>query len=164
MNYTETLNAIKNASLFDLYRLSVAIHNEMESPARIKEVKRAFKEGDIIFYFSAINNKLIQAKVIQKNLKYVLVENIEDHKRWQVEYCSLNLAQVDTSINMKPQERLSKNTLKVGDIVGFNSDGVIVTGAIVRMNSKTVTLVTRDNKQWRVSYDLLFRVIDAGIN
>lgn len=162
MNYTEIVNSIKNATLFDLYRLSVAIRHEMENSDRIEQLRKVFKEGDIVSYFDAKNNKLEQAKVLQKNQKYVVVENINDHQRWNVQYCLLNLGQVDIDIH-NHTAKLSKNTLKTGDFVGFNKDGVTIVGVIIRLNYKTVSLVTPDKHRWRVAYPYLFRIIDADI-
>jgi hypothetical protein len=92
MNYTEVIDTMKNASLFDLYRLKVAICNELENPDRIAQLRKSFKEGDVISYFSQNNNRLEQAKVIQKNQKYVIVEKVSDGKRWNIPYYSLNLS------------------------------------------------------------------------
>ena len=163
MNYTEVIDFIKNASLFDLYRLSVAIRHEMENPERIAQIRNAFKKGDVVFYFDAKNNKLEQAKVLQKNLKYVVVENIKDHRCWSLKYCLLNLAKVNIDIHVCSNAKLSKNALKSGDFVGFNKDGAIIAGVIVRINHKTVSLVTCDNCRWRVAYAHLFRIIDVDI-
>jgi hypothetical protein len=49
------------------------------------------------------------------------------------------------------------------DIVGFNKDGAQIIGIIVRLNHKTVTIITRENHRWRVSYNYLFKVIDADV-
>jgi exopolyphosphatase/pppGpp-phosphohydrolase len=163
MNYTEVINSIKKASLFDLYRLNVAIHHEMENPERIAQIRNAFREGDLVSYFDAKNNKLEQARVLQKNLKYVVVENVRDHRRWNIQYFLLNLAKVDVDIHAGHNAKLSRNTLKVGDFVGFNKDGATIVGVIVRINHKTVSFITNGNCRWRVAYAHLFRIIDADI-
>jgi hypothetical protein len=163
MDYTEIMNAIKSASLFDLYRLNVAIRHEMENPERIEKLRLSFKKGDIVSYFNTKSNTLQQAKVLQKNIKFVLVENLQDHKRWNVRYFALNLEQVKVDIQNAHGEKLSKNTLKVGDIVGFNEDDKTVAGVITKLNPKTVSIVTIDHRQWRVYYSSLYRVIDADI-
>ena len=163
MGYVEIIDAIKQTSLFDLYRLNTAIHYELENPERISQLRNTFKEGDIISYFDASNNRLEQARVLQKNPKYVLVENINDHKKWNVKYCSLNLGNIDIDSCNSVGGKLAKNNLRVEEVVGFNKDGTQVIGIIVRLNSKTVTIVTKDNYRWRVSYNYLFKIIDADI-
>lgn len=60
-------------------------------------------------------------------------------------------------------DKLTKNNLKVGEVVAFNRDGEIITGCIIRLNFKSVTLVTPHHREWRVGYGLLFRPIDADV-
>jgi len=163
MNYTEVINTIKSASLFDLYRLSVAIRNEMENPERIQQLRQIFKEGDTVFYFDAPKNQLQKAIVVQKNPKYVLVKNNEDQKCWNIPYYLLNISKIDTDINITRNDKLSKNNLKVGECVGFNRDGKTICGVILRLNHKTVTIMTGTQHRWRVVYSFLFKVIDGDI-
>jgi len=162
MNYTEVINAIKDANLFDLYRLSVAIRHEMENPDRIKQLRQMFKEGDTVFYFSAAENRLRQAIVLQKNHKYVVVKNNDDQARWKIPYYLLNISKIDTDINTS-HNRLSRNTLKVGEYVGFNNDGQTICGVIIRLNHKTVTFMTSSQHRGRGGYPCLFKVIDTDI-
>ncbi|MBS0358309.1 MAG: hypothetical protein JSS53_03435 [Proteobacteria bacterium] len=163
MNYTEVLKAVKNASLFDLYRLKVAISNEIENPARISELRHFLKEGSRISYFDRVSNSLIDAVVIQKKSKSVLVENITDHSRWSIPYYVINLDQVDVNLHANKKDKLSKNHFKIGECVGFNYEGEQKVGIIIRLNQKTATLTTQDNRRWRVSYSYLFKVIDTEI-
>lgn len=163
MDYSKTLHDLTEASLFDLYRLSVAIRNELENPIRLQLLRRAFKEGDTISYFSETRNALQSAVVLQKNPKYVVVRNSNDQKIWKIPYYLLNLAHVTVDIHAHPQEKLSKNHLKIGDCVGFDKDGEQIVGVVIRLNQKTASLATMDHRRWRVSYSLLFRVFDVDI-
>jgi hypothetical protein len=164
MNHSEIIDTIKQASLFDLYRLNIMINHEVENPERIQQVRNTFKEGDIVSYLDTSSNRLEQAKVLQKNPKYVLVENISDHKKWNIRYYSLNLKNIDLDLyNISSKGKLSKNDLRVGEVVGFNKDGTQIVGIILRLNYKTVTIITKDNHRWRVSYSYLFKIIDANL-
>lgn len=58
-------------------------------------------------------------------------------------------------------KKLDKNALAVGDTVGFTIDDQKIIGKIIRLNLKTVTLITNDNRKWRVSYSLLFSIVDV---
>lgn len=58
MNYSEIMNQLKTASLFDLFRLTNAISNELENPERIKAVKQSFKIGDTVSFFDQKTNSL----------------------------------------------------------------------------------------------------------
>ena len=86
MNYEEIVGAIKHANLFDLYRLNTAIYYEMENQERIQQLRNSFKEGDIVSYFNERKNKLELGKVLRKNSKRVLLENLSDHEQWFIRY------------------------------------------------------------------------------
>lgn len=164
MNFTETINLLKKATLYDLYRLQVAIQNEMENPARINALRQCFAVGDHISYFNGKTNSLSQAIVQQKKLKYVVVRDLNDNKIWNIPYFMLNLDQKESDIQPRAREKLSKNHLKVGDFVGFDHDGKQYIGVIGKLNYKTATLTTQDRKQYRVSYGMLFKVIEGDIS
>jgi hypothetical protein len=162
MNYTEILNVLKTASLFDLYRLNVSIQNEMEDPERIHQLRKTIKIGDQVSYFDSNKNALIDAIILEKNTKRVQVKNIHDQKIWNIPYYFLNIR--NTQIEIQPnKEKLSKNNLRVHECVGFDKDGEQIIGMVIRLNHKTVTIATQNNKIWRVSYSFLFKVIDANI-
>ena len=59
MDFSKIIEELKQASLFDLYRLSVAINQQLENPRR-----RSLRSGKIISYFDDTENRLIEAKVI----------------------------------------------------------------------------------------------------
>lgn len=163
MNYTDVMGALKKASLFDLFRLSVAISHELQNPERIKAVRQAFKVNDTVTFFDETMNAPRSGVVIEKNIKYVSLLDSKEQRIWKVLYCFLNLENVNTDIDCQRQEKLSKNNLRIGDCVGFNKDGEQVTGVITRLNYKTVSIVTVNNQRWRASYGCLYRIIDAEL-
>ena len=164
MNYTDVMNALKTASLFDLFRLGIAISHEVENPDRIKAVRLAFKVGDTVSFFDEKENGLRPGVVIEKTIKYVCLRDEKDpYRLWKVPYCFLNLSNVDTDIRCQHREKLSKNHLKIGDSVGFNRDGRQISGIVTRLNYKTVSLITADSHRWRASYGCLYKIIDAEL-
>jgi len=164
MNYTDVMNALKTASLFDLFRLGIAISHELENPDRIKAARLAFKVGDTVSFFDEKENGLRSGVVIEKNIKYVCLRDEKDPYRiWKVPYCFLNLGNVNTDIHCQHREKLSKNHLKIGDCVGFNKDGRQISGVVTRLNYKTVSLITADGHRWRAGYGCLYKIIDADL-
>mgnify|MGYP003540409742 CR=1 FL=1 len=163
MNFTEIMNELKYASLFEIFRLGIAIHHELENPVRIKAVRLSFKIGDTLSFFDEETNGLRDAEVLEKNNKYVAMFDRKEKRIWKIPYCFLNIDNVDTEISQQPNEKLTKNNLKVGESVGFNHDGIQIVGVIVRLNHKTVTLITPEHKQWRVGYGCLYKIIDGEI-
>ena len=163
MNYTDVMNALKAATLFDLFRLGIAISHELQNPDKIKAARQAFKVGDKLTYFDETTNGLRSGVVLEKNIKYVSLLDEKEQRIWTIPYCLLNLGNVDADIHSNRHEKLSKNNLKIGDCVGFNKDGMQVSGMVTRLNYKTVSLITADHKRWRASYSCLYKIIDAEL-
>ena len=163
MNYSELLAALDQATPFDLFRLQTAITAMLQDPHRLKAIKNALAIGQQIEYFEPTENRLIQATVIALNRTRILVRNTNDGQQWHFPYYYVNVQGVDTTINPAPQSTgLNKNSVKVGDHVGFHDarTQTDIYGEVIRRNTKTVTLDTHDGLKWRVSYHLLFSVMD----
>lgn len=160
MNYSNLLNELNQATLFDLYRLSVAIRGELNNRARISALKQNLRIGMQLGYFHAVENRVIPIRILELRNKQVLAVDLEGHRQWEIPYFALNLENADTTIHERSRS-LNAQNLKVGDCVGFSKDGQDIVGIIKRRNSKTVTLVTSSGMQWRVAYSFLYRVYDG---
>ena len=163
MDYTTIVNELKNASLFDLYRLRIAIDQQLDNPEKIKEIKRHLKIGDQISYFDSKENRQIEATLLEFKRSNVLVRNRHDQVRWTIPFYFINLDHVDTDIHSNSQQQgLEKSQLKVGDTVGFRDrDNQERYGRIVKLNPKTASLLVDERYKWRVAYQLLFSIIDG---
>jgi hypothetical protein len=162
VDYTPILHALQSASLFDLYRLRVAIEKQLDSPERVEQVRAQLRLGMTIDYFDEAENRLIKAKVIELNRTRLVVENHADGNRWSIRFCSVNLDGVPVDIHpASAQQPLNRNLLKVGDQVGFRDrQNREKYGRVHDLNQKTVTILTSDGERWRVAYALLFKVLD----
>lgn len=161
MDFTEAIKLFKNATPYDLYRIKIAIKNEIEKPEHIRAIRACFAVGDQISYFDSEKNTLIQAIVLEKNPKNVVLKNLYDKKIWKVPYYMINISGKESDIHCTHKEKPSKNNFKVGNCVGFNNDGQQCTGTITKLNHKTASLITRDKKRWRVSYGLLYQILEG---
>jgi len=163
MDYSTVMSELDDASLFDLYRLDVAIRKELDDARRIEEVKRMIKEGDIISYFEGSENRLIQAEVIELKRTRVLVRNKHDMKRWTIPFYMVNVEDAATDITHPTTTKgMNRNEIRIGDLVGFRSkSNKNVRGKVIRINPKTVTLFVEPNQKWRVSYSMLYPIIDG---
>jgi len=158
MNFSEILKEIEKASSFDLFRLSVALDKLLEEPSRIITVKQKLILGQEIEYFEPSENRSIKAKVIEFKRTKILIENVNNKKRWLIPYYFVNTENIDTKIN-ENKVGLGRNEVKVGDLVGFiDRNNREKYGRIIRLNPKTVTLEL-EYSQWRVAYQLLFKII-----
>jgi len=164
MDYTHLLTELNKANAFDLYRLHVAIGNELDNPKRISDIKQKLKIGMELSYFCYTENRLMKAKLLEMRQKNVVVLDYEKNRRFVIPYYMINLENVDPGIyEHKSTDVLTANTVKVGDCVGFNKDGESIIGVVKRINFKTVTLKTNAGTQWRVAYSFLYRVYDSEV-
>lgn len=163
IEYNQLVTFLKNASLHEIYRISLAIQNELENPHRIFSVKEKLKEGSYLEYFESKTQQFIRARLIKKNQKNVLVQNAGDMKQWQIPYHCLKIDSREFDFKNSEKKGLHKNELSVGQWVGFthSRNGETIVGRIQSLNQKTVSLITAQGGRWRVSYQLLYSIIDG---
>ena len=163
MDFTQALHLLKNVSPYDLYRIKVAIDNEIEKPEHIKSIRSRFAIGDQISYFDDRSNSIVPAIVLDKMIKNVRVKNLTDQKTWILPYYMLNIDKKESDIQLNHGEKPTKNHFRIGDCVGFNYEGRQQIGTITKLNHKTASVVISDKKRWRVGYGLLFKVLDGNL-
>jgi len=86
MNYSEILEELNNASLFELYRLEQAIRRSLDDPVRIRKIKDSLEVGQDIEYFEADENRLIEARIVELKRTRALVKNRHDGKLWNIPF------------------------------------------------------------------------------
>ena len=164
MEYSKIVEELQKASLFDLYRLRVAMIRLLEDPERLEDIRAQLKAGQDITYFDAVENRDIEDRVIKLKRTRMLFDHKEDQERWDIPFYYVNINKVDTNIKVSSSNRggIDKNELKLGDRVGFrdnqNND---LYGEVIRLNPKTATVIMEDNSRWRVPYRLLYDVIEG---
>lgn len=163
MDYSELLRNLENASLFDVYRLRIALDVCLEQPDKVLAVKRQLRAGMEISYFSGRYNKMTDAVIVevQKNCVYATDKGTE--KRWSVPFYAVNLEHVDTDIHFSTNKTaLDRNQLHVGENIGFiGKNDQEMYGLITKLNPKTASITARDGSHWRVDYRYLFQIVDT---
>jgi hypothetical protein len=164
MNYAAILEALGQASLFQLYRLSAAINNQLDDPVRIAAVKRALRVGQTVRWFDSTENRLVEARLLQINRTRAEVQNLVDGKHWTIQFYLIDLDGQDVAIPPQQRRVLDRNSLRVGDRVGFRDrQGRERFGQVAKLNQKSAS-VRVDAMVWRVSYGLLMPVIDGALS
>jgi len=162
MDYSKIIQDLQQATLFDLYRLNIAIGQQLDNPQRIDEIKNRLKPGQIIRYFNSTENRLVEATVLKLKRTQLSVRNTHDQVLWLIPFYMVNLDHADTDLIVPTKMGLNKSQLKVGDIVVYpdrqNND---IHGQVIRLNPKTATIKTDAGAQWRVAYEWLSLVIDG---
>ena len=160
MNFTALLEAMNQASGFELYRLRAAIDRVLDEPRWITSIAQRLRPGQRIEYFDPRTNGSHHGQVLELRRKHVLVQEEKTRQRWLIAYAAINLDGADVRIREKPAQGLGRHEVAVGDVVGFlDGDRQERSGTVQRLNDKTVSLLSRGQK-WRVSYALLHRVVD----
>jgi len=163
MNYTEILEALNQASLFELYRLDAAIRNQLDAPERIRAAKRALRVGQTVSWFNAEENRLIDARLVKINRTRASIQNLEDSKYWTIPFYLINLDGQDVEIAAEKRRPLDRNTLKVGDRVAFKDrSGCEQFGQVIKLNPKSAAIQVGTTR-WRVAYSLITPVIDGEL-
>lgn len=163
MNYTAILEALGQASLFQLFRLNAAISNQLDDPTRIAAVKRALRVGQTVRWFDSTENRLVEARLMKMNRTRAEVKNLVDGKPWTISFYLIELEGQDVAIAPQKRQVLDRNSLRVGDRVGFKDrQGRERFGQVVKLNPKSAS-VQVDAMRWRVAYGLLLPVIDGAL-
>lgn len=163
MNYTEILDALGKASLFQLYRLNAAIGHQLDDPKRIAAVKQSLRVGQTVRWFDHVENRLQEAKLLRINRTRAEIENLGDGKRWSILFHQIDLEGEDVTIATPKRQAVDRNRLSVGDRVAFKDrDGHERFGQVVKLNTKTASAQV-GTLRWRVSYGLLAPVIDGAL-
>lgn len=162
MNYSTILEELNNASLFDLYRLQQAICRSLEDPVRTSKIKDSLKVGQDIEYFDAVENRLVEARIVELKRTRALVRNTRDGRLWDIPFYHINLDHADVSIPGST-EKLNRNSLKVGDKVAFKDrKGNELFGEVIKLNQKTAGVLVGTTR-WKVSYPLLSLIIEGEL-
>jgi len=157
-SFTDWLSALKNASTFDLYRLSALIDDELANPQRLMRLLASIQPGQRATYYEARSHQQRPCRIERILQKYVQVLDLTDNKRYRIPPFMLNLDGQSVDIDLPRGEKLARHHLAVGDRVAFIAEKAgYLEGRIIRLNQKTVTLQTDTGHEWRVGYGLLQR-------
>jgi len=163
MDYNHLASELEKASLFDLWRLNCVIRNLLENPQKLDAIKKNLHKDQKISYFESAENRLVEATVIRIKQKQVLVRNKHDSQQWNIPFYMVNLDSADTSIQPQSTNKLDRQSLQVGSLVGWRTkNGDDQYGKIIKLNPKLAKIHTAKDEVWRVHYSLLFAVTDGA--
>ena len=163
MNYAELLEELEQASLFDVYRLQAALGDVLEHPVRLARLREQLTPGQEVTYFDAYENRHVKVRILDLKRTRVSVQELESDNRYTIPMYWINVENADLALGSRRASRgIARSDLRVGDKVGFHDrDNVTRTGEVIRRNPKTATLLVDGRSEWRVSYGLLFDIIDG---
>lgn len=163
MNFSDVLNALNQASSFELFRMRAAISVALDEPARQQAIQANLRVGQQVDYFDERANAQRSGTLLELRRKTAVIRDRDDGRRWLIDYASINLDGVAVHIRQPAPRGLHRNELAVGDRVGYlDRDGQQRSGTVLRLNDKTASLQVAD-QQWRVAYSLLHHVMDGNL-
>ncbi len=152
---------LQNHSLYDLFHLQLAIEQELLKPQRLNKIKDCLQVGQSIQYFNSKFNKLITANITKMSAQHLIVEH-PDGIKWQTYYWSISFN--DSLLKRNPTKELNRGNVAIGDLVGFKHNGQPISGKVVKLNPKTVKLITNTHQTWTVYYGHLYFITDVEAN
>jgi hypothetical protein len=163
-SYQDIIDTIDKLSLHDRFRLECYLYSKTEEPEKVRQVKRQLSVGDQVKYFDRDENRLLDAMVLELKRTRLLVQNVEDGKKWRIVYAAVCLSD-DPLKNIGPKsnkEKLTKVDVQVGEVVSFfDNDDQEQIGKIIKLNPKRAKVLLDSGVTWNVSYQSLSRVLDG---
>lgn len=157
--------AIKQLSLYEMFRLLHMLDEEIEDKERVAAVRAQIHVGDRIEWFNRRANKSCMCTILEKRKKTVLALNDDDGLRWTLSYYNLNVSNTKF-VPQEPSkhEKLTRQHFSVGEEISFSSNqGKVYYGKITKLNPKNAKVTTHCGERWKVAYCHLTKVITGEI-
>lgn len=156
---------LEKASLFDLWLLDIAISRALEDPKKIAAIRSQLRIGQAVCYFDEKQNREISGRIVEIRRTRASIRNDHDQQIWDIPFHMMNLeGTADDFYFTGTSQKMDRDSIRVGDSVGYISrEHRRMYGVVVKRNRKTATVRLSNGEQWRVSYSLLFPVIEATV-
>jgi hypothetical protein len=163
MNFAALYDDLEKESLFDLWRLNIAIARAMEDPRKIAAIRFRLRVGQSICYFDAAQNREFSGRIIEIKRTRAVIRHDHDQQIWTIPFHMMKLDGTDDRTHFaRTQQKMDRDSIRVGDSVGYVSrEHRQVYGTVVKRNHKTATVRLSNGELWKVTYSLLFPVIEA---
>lgn len=162
---------LPQAESLDLYRLEYVIRALYCESRRVLAIRIHLRLGMMVRFFARDTGTFHCGRIVAMNDQGMTIDDSAFNLRHtNVPYAAIDLktpVQPEVEIVRSPPPRSAAKAptrpdFKVGDRVTFHDRySVLVTGAVSRINKKTVTVAPDNNDgQWRVSPALLNHLVD----
>ena len=160
----DILDSLRQAPSAELYRLYLTIGKMLDDPRRILEVRQRLHIGMTVRYVG--DNPMgppLEGTITELRHTQAVVQDSLTRRRWAVLYAAIIPDMTAAPIQTEaPPPRPRPEEFFIGDAVGFTDKHLNErVGTVVRLNSKTASIAVTDSEgHWRVSYDLLRKIVD----
>ncbi len=156
---------VENASPFEIYRIILYLNRELNDSRKIRLIALQVHVGERVSYFDPKTNRVIDAIILEKRSKNVILHHADADRSQtkMIPYYMLQIASKDLILG-NPEKKINRHTLRMGDSVGFKhtKTGQNFYGIVERLNPKTALLLTTDGQKWKVSYSLLYPILEGS--
>ena len=160
----DAISILDELSLHDLFRLESYLYSKVDDSEMVRQVKRQISVGDQIQYFDKEENRLMDAIVLNIKRTRLLVQHVEDGRKWNIVYAAVCLSDNPLK-HMGPKsnkEKLTKLDVQVGEIVSFfDNDDQEQIGRVIKLNPKRAKVLLETGVTWNIYYQSLSRVLDG---
>jgi hypothetical protein len=156
---------VEDASPFEIYRTILYLDRELKSLKKMRLIAFQVHVGDKVLYFDSKTNTLISAIILEKRSKNVLLyhSDVDSSESKIIPYYMLKIGDKDFRWTVF-DKKINRHTLSIGDSVGFRhtKTGQNFYGIVQRLNPQTALLMTHDGQRWKVSYSLLYPILEGS--
>nr|WP_297358077.1 hypothetical protein [uncultured Caldimonas sp.] len=160
------IDALNKATSLELYQLAALVERLMTDPRRIVAIRKDLHLGQVVRFYEARHDKLLQGRIIDLRDTSLTVQGTEFRGEWKLPYAAIEPPQQPgVKAPAEPPAppsapRPTRADFSRGDKVSFTDRHLQVhVGTITRCNPKTAS-VDSDGAAWSVPYGALRHVLD----
>lgn len=168
-NASNMTQALQGATSIQLYQMRALIDGMLADTKRTIAARAALHLGQAVRFIDHRTGQVRLGKLIARHDTQATVLEEGVRRTWKIPYVAIEGAlnapgEQPKAYDPPPEPAKPQGHIefKVGDKVTFDDGkGVALVGMITRVNRRTATLQTMDEKTWRVDFQLLRHVVDV---
>jgi hypothetical protein len=163
------IEALDGASSLQLYQLKALIEGMLTDQRRMMASRANLHLGQTVRFVDFRTGQLRRGKVIAKHDTQATMREEGVSRTWKIPYVAIEPLEASPGDTAKPYDPPPEPAMPThpsgfnqGDRVSFKDRaGNTQFGVIAKVNRRTATIETGDQKTWRVDFELLRHVVEV---
>jgi len=163
------IEALEGASSLQLYQLNALIEGMLADQRRTMASRASLHLGGAVRFVDFRSGQLRQGKVIAKHDTQATVREEGVSRTWKIPYVAIEPLEASPGDTAKPYDPPPEpaapthpSGFNPGDRISFEDrNGHTQFGVVAKINRRTATIETSDQKTWRVDFGLLRHVVEV---
>jgi hypothetical protein len=163
------IEALDGASSLQLYQLKALIEGMLTDQRRMMASRANLHLGQTVRFVDFRTGQLRRGKVIAKHDTQATMREEGVSRTWKIPYVAIEPLEASPGDTAKPYDPPPEpatpthpSGFNQGDRVSFKDRaGNTQFGVIAKINRRTATIETSDQKTWRVDFELLRHVVEV---